>query len=160
MMMIPYQKLPSRSQGSTPVVEGDPLVFELTASNPPLTDGTVIIVNVRVTETGDFLATPAKDSSQRLYCRSWKHRWNVIITNSMLMRMMKPNAKVKVMLVGEDTSGQNLATVIPLERPRLLKQISMIMMIRQLASVNIVPVSATVAEAAGANGSDLMSRQQ
>ena len=51
--------------GSTPVIEGDPLEFELTAANPPLTDGTVILVNVRVTETGNFLATPAKDTAQR-----------------------------------------------------------------------------------------------
>ena len=90
--------------GSTPVVEGDPLVFELTAANPPLTDGTVILVNVRVTETGDFLATPAKDSSQR-YTVAVGSSGGTLSLPTTADADDEPNAKVRVMLVGEDTSG-------------------------------------------------------
>ena len=59
--------------GTTPVTEGDSAQFTLSANNPVLTGDETISVRVQITETGDFLATPANVSPRII---------NVIIDSS------------------------------------------------------------------------------
>ena len=63
--------------GTTPVVEGDPLMFALTA-NPAPANNTIIWVNVRVSETGDFLSYFITS----IYCIGWKYWWGIDGTNN------------------------------------------------------------------------------
>ena len=65
------------------------------------------------------------------------------------MRLMKPNAKVRVLLVGEDTSGQNVATY-SIGTTTFVEADIYDNDDSTTASVNITPLSATVAESAGA----------
>ena len=133
--------------GPTPVVEGDPLTFALTAANPSLTGDAVVQVNVRVTETGNFLATPAKDNPQLVTVAVGSSGGTLSLPTT-ADGDDESNAKVSVRLIGEDTSAGSATYSIGATT-------SIEVDIHDnddpaLASINIVPVSATVAEAAGA----------
>ena len=62
--------------GTTPVTEGEDVVFDLTAVRAPTGDNTVN-VRVRITETADFLVDPAKISPRIVTVPVGSYRWKI-----------------------------------------------------------------------------------
>ena len=64
----------------TPISVGENVIFNLTA-NPAPSGSDIINVNVKISETGDFLMESAKVTPRVMSVERWKFRWCFIITN-------------------------------------------------------------------------------
>ena len=94
--------------GSTPIFEGDVAEFTLEADPAP-TGGATITARVKVTETGDFLATSAKNSPRVLdvVIRSTGGKLRLPTTPDI---EDEPDAKVTGRIISEDTSDGSAPT--------------------------------------------------
>ena len=134
--------------GTTPVTEGDPVKFSLSAVNPALTGDDTIMVRVQVTETGDFLATSAKLTPRIM---------NVMVdsTGGELTLPTTPDAEneddaqVVARIISEDLSGGASATYTIGENPAFTVTVEDNDN-PTLPSINIVAVNSPVDEADGA----------
>ena len=94
--------------GPTSVYEGNDITFML-AADPTLTGDDTITARVQISEEGDFLVTPAKDSPRVV---------DVVIDNSggelvlptITNAMVDENATVRARVISEDTSDGSAAT--------------------------------------------------
>ena len=135
--------------GTSPVTEGDSAQFTLSANNPALTGDETISVRVQITETGDFLATPANVSPRIT---------NVIIDSSgpgLLTLATTPDAidevdgNVTARIISEDLTGGASATYTIGENPTA----EIVLQDNDdpiLPSINIVAANSPVDEADGA----------
>ena len=94
--------------GVSPVTEGEDVVFTL-AANPALTGDSTIMVRVRISETGDFLATSAKDSP-RVVMVPVGSTGGMLKLPTMSDAEVELGAMVNARVISEDISDGSAAT--------------------------------------------------